>query len=152
MVGVKVSSVQFSCSFLPNSLWYHGMQCNMLPCLSLTPGAYSNSCLLNPWCHPTISSSVIPFSSHFQSFLASGSFQISQFFASGGQSIGVSASTSVLPMNIQDWFLYDWLDLLAVQGTLKSLVQHLCSKAWFLWCSAFFIVQLSHSYMTTRNP
>ena len=74
MVGVKVSSVQFSCSFLPNSLWYHGMQCNMLPCLSLTPGAYSNSCLLNPWCHPTISSSVTHFSSCLQSFPASGSF------------------------------------------------------------------------------
>ena len=134
---------------MSDSLWPHGLQSARLPCPSLTPRAYSNSCLLNPWCHPTISSSVIPFSSHFQSFLASGSFPMGQFFSSGGQSIGVSVSASILPMNIQDWFLYDWLDLLAVQGTLKSLVQHLCSKAWFLWCSAFFIVQLSHPRMTT---
>ena len=76
---------------------------------------------------------------------------MSQFFASGGQSIGVSASTSVLPMNIQDLisFRIDWLDLLAVQGTLKSLFQHHSSKASVLWCSAFFMVQLSHPYMTT---
>ena len=83
------------------------VNCSMpgLPVLSPTPRAYSNSCPSSQWCHPTISSSVIPFSSHLQSFPASGSFQMSQFFASGGQSIGVSASTSVLPMNIQDWFL-----------------------------------------------
>ena len=78
------------------------------PCPSPTPGVYSNSCPLTQWCHPTISSSVIPFSSHLQSFPASGSFQMSQFFASGGQSIRVSASTSVLPMNIQDWFPLGW--------------------------------------------
>ena len=100
------------------------------------------------WCHPTISSSVVPFSSCLQSFPASGSFPMSQFFASGGQSIGVSTSASVLPMNIQDWFL-DWLDLLAVQGTLKSLLQHHSSKPSILLCSVFFIVQLSHPYMTT---
>ena len=102
-----------------------------------------------------ISSSVIPFSSCLQSFPASGSFPVSQFFTSGGQSIGASASASVLPMNIQDWFplgspLGDpWLDFLAVQGTLKHLLQHHCSKASILLCSAFFIVQLSHPYMTT---
>ena len=95
---------------------------------------------------PSISSSIIPFSSHPQSFSASGSFPMSRFFASGSQSIGVSASASVLPMNIQDW-----LDLLAVQGTLKSLLQHHSSKASILWRSAFFIVQLSHPYMTTRK-
>ena len=78
------------------------------PCPSPTPGIYSNSCLLSRWCHPTISSSVVPFSSCLQSFPASGSFQMSQFFASGGQSIGVSASASVLPMNIQDWFPLGW--------------------------------------------
>ena len=85
-----------------------------LPCLSPTSGAYSNSCPLSQWCHPTISSSVIPFSSCLQSFPASGSFQMSRFFASGSQSIGVSASASVLPMNIQDWFplgLTDWISL-----------------------------------------
>ena len=99
-----LSSVQSSHSVMSNSLWPHGLQHARAPCPSPTPGAYSNSCPLTWWCHPTISSSVIPFSSHLQSFPASGSFQISQFFASGGQSIGVSASASVLPMNIQDWF------------------------------------------------
>ena len=87
-----------------------------------------------------------------QSFLASGSFPMSRFFISGGQSIGVSASASVLPMNIQDWFLLGltgWMDLLAIQGTLKSFLQYHSSKASILWCSAFFIVQLSHSCMTT---
>ena len=88
---------------------------------------------------------------HLQSFLASGSFQMSQFFASGGQSIGVSASTSVLPKNIQDWFPLGWTGLLAVQGTLKSLLQHHASRASIFRCSAFFMVQLSHPYMTTRK-
>ena len=92
---------EFSCSVV--SLWPHGLQQARLLCPSLTPGAYSNSCPSSWWCHPTISSSVVPFSFHLQSFLASGSFPMSQFFASGGQSIGVSASVSVLPMNIQDW-------------------------------------------------
>ena len=121
-----------------------------LPCPSQTPGAYLNSCLSSKWCHPTISSSVVPFF-HLQSFPASGSFQMSQFFASGGQSIGVSASASVLPMNIKRLisFRMDWLDLLAVQETLKSLLQYHSSKALILPCSAFFIVQLSHPYMTT---
>ena len=100
----------------------------------------------------TISSSVVPFSSCPQSFTASGSLQISQLFASGGQSIGVSASTSVFPMNEHPGlisFRMDWLDLLAVQGTLKSLLQHHSSKASILQHSAFLIVQLSHPYMTT---
>ena len=103
-----VSSVQFSYSVVSDSLPPQGLQYARPPCLSPTPGVYSNSCPLSWWCHPTISSSVIPFSSHFQSFPASGSFQMSQLFASGGQSIGVSASTSVLPMNIQDWFPLGW--------------------------------------------
>ena len=94
-------SVQFSHSVMSNSFWPHG---HSLPCSSPTPGACSNSCPSNQWCHPTISSSVIPFSSHLQSFPALGSFQISQLFTSGGQIIGVLASTSVLPMKIQDWF------------------------------------------------
>ena len=114
------------------------------PVPSPTPGACSNSCPLSRWCHPTISSSVIPFSSCLQSFPVPGFFPKSQFFASGGQSIGVSASASVLPMDIQDWFHF-----LAVQGTLKSLLQYHSSKASVLWCSAFFIVQPSHPYMTT---
>ena len=94
----------------------------------------------------------LPFSSCPQSFPASGSFPMSKLFTSGGQSIGVSAPASVLPKNTQDWlisFRMDWLDLLAVQGTLKSLLQHHSSKASIIWCSAFFIVQLSHPYMTT---
>ena len=122
-----------------------------LPCPSPTPGAYSNSCPSSWWWHPTISSSVIPFSSCLQSFPASGSFPMSQFFAAGGQSIGVSASASVLPMNkyLVISFRIDWLDLLAVQGTLKSLLQHASSKALILRHSAFFVVQSSHLYMTT---
>ena len=97
-------SVQFSWLVMSESLWPHGLQHAMLPCPSPTPGVYSNSCPLSQWCHTTISSSVVPFSSHLQSFPASESFQMSQFFTLGGQSIGASASTSVLPMNIQDWF------------------------------------------------
>ena len=107
-------SVQFSPSVISNSLRPHGLQHARLPCPSPTPRAYSNSCPLSWWCHPAISSSVVPFSSHFQSFPASGSFPMSQFFSSGGQSIGVSASASVLPMNIQDWFplgLTGWISL-----------------------------------------
>ena len=98
------------------------------------------------WCHPTISSSVVPFSSCLWSFPASRSFPMSQLFTSSGQSIGASASASVLPMNTQELisFRIDWFDLLAVQGTLKSLLQHHCSKASFLRHSAFFMVQLSH--------
>ena len=97
-------SGQFSCPVVSDSLWPHGLQHARPPCPSPTPKAYSNSRPLSQWCHPAISSSVIPFSSCLQSFPASGSFQMSQFFASGGQSIGVSASASVLPMKIQDWF------------------------------------------------
>ena len=97
------SSVQFSHSVMSNSLWPHGLQHARPPCPSPTPGVYPNSGPLSQWCHPTISSSVFPFSSCLQSFPASGSFLMSQFFTSGGQSIGASASTSVLPMDIQDW-------------------------------------------------
>ena len=132
----NLADVQFSRSVVSHSLQPQWLQHTRLPCPSPTPGACSNSCLLNQWCHPTISSSVIPFSSCLQSFPASGSFQMSQFFASGGESIGVSVSTSVLLMNIQD---IDWFDLLADQGTLKSLLQHHSSKASILWCSTFFM-------------
>ena len=114
-------SVQFSCSVMSKSLWPHGLQHASLPCPSPTPGAYSNSCPLSQWCHPTISSSVIPFS-HLQSFPASGSFQMSQLFASGGQRIEVSASASVLPMNIQDWFPLGWTGLIKLQSKGLSRV------------------------------
>ena len=136
---------------MSDSLQPHGLQHTRLPCTSPTPRDCSNSCP-SQWCHSTISSSVIPFSSCLQSFPASGSFPRSQFFASDGQHIGVSASTSVLPMNIQDWlisFRIDWLDLCAVRGTLKSLLQHHSSKASIPRRSAFFMVQLSDPYMTT---
>ena len=105
-----------------------------------------NSCPSSQWCHLTISSSVVPFFSCLQSFPESGSFLVSQFFASGGQSIGVSASAPVLPMNIQDWFSLGLtgLILLAVQRIYKNFLQHHSSKASTLWHSAFFIVQLSY--------
>ena len=144
------SSVQFSHSVLSDSLRPHELQHARPPCSSPTAEVYPNSCPSNRWCHPAVSSSVVPFSCCPQSFPASGSFPMSQLFAWGGQSIGVSASASVLPMNTQGWSpLGCWLDLLAVQGTLKSLLQHHSSKASILWHSAFLTVQLSHPYMTT---
>ena len=112
MFWILIPSVQFSHSVVSNSLWPHGLQHTRPPCPSPTPGACSNSCPFSRWCHPTISSSVVPFSFCFQSFPASGSFPMSQFFASGGQSIG--ASTSVLLMNIQNVFpleLTSWISL-----------------------------------------
>ena len=146
--GVRISSVHFSCSVLSDSLQHHGLQHTRSPCLSPMPGFYSNSCSLSQWCHPTIASFIVPFFSHLQSFPVSGSFPMSQFFASGGQSF----SFNIRPSNEQPGlisFRMDWLDLLAVQGTLKSLLQHHSSKASIPWCSVFFIVQLSHPYMTT---
>ena len=134
----KISSVQFSCSLVSDSLRPHEPQHARPPCLSPIPGVHPNPFPLSQWCHPTISSSLIPFSSCPQSFPASESFQMSQIFASGGQSIGVSASKSVLPNTGLISFRTDWLDLLAVQGTLKSLLQHHSSKASILQCSAFF--------------
>ena len=144
-----VSSVQFSRSVVSDSLRPHGLQHARPSCPSPTPGVYSNSCPLSRWCHPTISSSVVPFC--LPSFVASRSFPVSQFLASGGQSIWVSASTSVHPSEYPGLisFRMDWLGLLAVQGTLNSLLQHHSLKASVLQCSAFFIVQLSHPYMTT---
>ena len=144
-------SVQFRHSVMSDSLRPHDSQHARPPCPSQTPGVYSNSCPSSQWCHPAISSSVVPFSSCPQSLPASGSFPVSQLFTWGGQSIGVSASASVLPMNIQDLisFRMDWLDLLAVQGTLKSLLQHHSSKASIFLHSAFFTVHLSHTYVTT---
>ena len=106
---VLLSSVQFSHSVLSDSLWPHELQLARHPCPSPTPEVYSNSCPLSRWCHPIISFSVIRFSSCLQSFPASVSFLRSQFFTSGGQRIGASASTSVLPTNIQDWFLLGWI-------------------------------------------
>jgi len=104
------------------TLWSHGLQHARLPCLSPSPGACSNSCPLSWWCHPTISFSVAHFSSCLQSFPASGSSSVSQFFSPGGQSIGASASASVLPMNIQGWFPLGWSGLISLQSQELSKV------------------------------
>ena len=116
------SSVQFSHSVVSDSLWPHGLQHTRPPCPSRNSGVYSNSCPLSWWCHPTISSSVVPFSSCLQSYPASGSFPMNQFFTSGGQSIGVSASASVLPMNIQDWFPLGWTRWISLKSKGLSRV------------------------------
>ena len=107
---------------MSDSLWPHGMQHARLPCPSPTPRACSNSCPWGQWCHPTISSSVVPFSSCLQSFPASGSFPMSQFFTWRGQSIGVTASASVLPVNIQDWFPLGWTGWISLQSKGLSTV------------------------------
>ena len=118
----QFSLVQLNCSVMSNTLRPHGLQHARLPCPLPTPGACSNSCPSSWWCHPTISSSVIPFSSCLQSFPASGSFPMSQLFASGGQSIGVSALASILPMNTQDW------SPLGGTGPTLFITKHHCSK------------------------
>ena len=144
----EISSVQ-SLSRL-RLLQPHGLQHATLPCPSPTPGAYSNSCPLSRWCHPTISYSVVPFSSCLQSFPASGSFLMSQFFTSGGQSIGISASASAIPKHIMDWFplgLTDLISLLSREPQEFSPTPQF--KTSILQCPAFFIHQLSHPYMTT---
>ena len=120
--GKNTGSVQFSRSVVPNSLRRHELQHARPPCSSPTPGVYPNSCPLSRWCHPTISSSVVPFSSCPQSFPTSGSFPMSQFFTSGGQSIGVSASTSLLPMNTQDWSPLGWTGWISLQSKGLSRV------------------------------
>ena len=145
------SSVLFSRSVMSDSLRSHGLQHARPPCPSPTPRVCPNSCPLSQWCHPIISSSVIPFSSCLQSFPVSGSFQ-------GVESVLYirwpkywSFSFNISPSNAHSGlisFRMDWLDLLAVQGTLKSLLQHHSSKASILWWSAFFTVQHSHPYMT----
>ena len=109
-------------SVMSDSLQPHRLQHTRLPCPSPTPRVYSNSCPLSQWCHPTISSSVVPFSSRLQSFPALGSFQMSQLFTSGSQSIGASASTSVLPMNIQEWFPLGWTGWISLQSKGLSRV------------------------------
>ena len=138
----KHQSVQFSHSVVYDSLWPHGLLHPRPPHPSPIPEVYSNSCPLSRWCHPTISSSVIPFSSRLQSFSESGAFQMSQFFVSGG------VSASVLPMNIQDWFPLWWTGWISLLSKgLSSLLKHHSSKLSVLRHSASF--QLSHPYMTT---
>ena len=149
MGGGKFSSVQFSCLVMSNSLWPHGLQHTRPPYPSPTPGVYSNSCPLSRWCHPTVSSSVVPFSSRLQSFPSIRIF-------SNESALHIrwpkdwSFSFNISPSNEYSGlisFRMDWLDLRAVQGTLKSLLQHHSSKASSLLCSAFCIVQLSHPCM-----
>ena len=141
--------LQFSRSVVSDSLRPHELQHARPPCPSPTPRVHPNPCPLSRWCHRTISSSVIPFSSCPQSFPASGSFQMSQLFTLGGQSIGVSASTSVLPMNSQDWFPLGWAGWIFLKSKGLSRVCSNTTVQKHLHCSAFFIVQLSHPYMTT---
>ena len=117
--------IQFSCSVVSDSLQPHGLQNARPPCPSPTPGVYPNSCPLSRWCYPTISSSVVPFSSCLQSFPASGSFQMSHLCAWGGQSIGFSVSTPVLPMNTQDWSPLGWTGWISLQS--KGLSRVFCN-------------------------
>ena len=133
------------------SLWPHGPELARLPCPPPTPGVYSHSCPWSWWGHPTISSSAVPFSSCPQSLPASGSFPVCQFFTSGGRSIGVSASASVLPMNIQDWFPLGWTGWISLQskGLSRVFSNTTIQKHPFFRCSVFFMVQHSHPYMTT---
>ena len=122
MIPIVFSSVQFSCSVMSDSLQPHGPQNPRPPCPSPTPRVHPNPCPLSQWCHPTISSSIIPVFSCPQSFPASGSFPMSQFFTSGGQSIGVSASTPVFPVNTQDWSPLGWTDWISLQSKGLSRV------------------------------
>ena len=141
----SVWSVQFSCSVMSDSLWPHGLQHTSPPCPSPTPGVYPNSCPLSQWCHPTISSSIIPFSSCPQSFPALWSFKMSQLFASGGQSIGVSPLASVFPINTQDSSplgYNGWISLLS-KGLSRVFFNTTVQKHQFF--GAQLIVQLSTS-------
>ena len=146
IIWTNFQFIQFSRSVVSDFLRLHEPQHARPPCPSPTPRVYPNSCPLNQWCQPTISSSVIPFSSCPQPFPSSGSFLMSQLFASGGQSIGVSVSTTGLQVNTQDWSLLGWTGCISLQSKGLSRV---FSKASILLHSAFFIVLLSHPYMTT---
>ena len=141
--SMQFQRIQFSPSVMSDSLQRHGLQHTRLPCPSPTPGVYSNSCRLSQWCHPIISSSVIPFSSRPQSFPASGSFQMSQFFTKGGPSIGVSASASVLPMNIQDWFPLGWTGWISLKSKELSRVVSNTTDVQNVQKHQFFGTQLS---------
>ena len=127
---------EFSHSVMADSLRPHEPQHTRLPCPSPTPGVYPNSCLLSRWCHLTNSSSIVPFSSCLQSFPASGSFQMSELFTSGGQNIGVSVSTSVLPMNIQDWSPWGWTGWISLQSKgLPGVLSNTTVKKHQFFCT-----------------
>ena len=149
-INAKFSSVQFSLSVVSDSLWPYGLQHARPPCPSPTQGVYSNSCPLSHWCHPIISSSVVPFPPTFNLSQNQGLFK----WVSSSHQVAMVLEFQLQQQYFQwifgtDFFRMDWLDLLAVQGTLKCLLQHHSSKASILQCSAFFIVQLSHPCMTT---
>jgi len=146
-----IKSVQFSRSVVSDSLQPHESQHARPPCPSPTPGVHSNSCPSSRWCHPAISSSVVPFSSCLQSLPASESFPMSQFFAWGGQSTGVSVLASFLPKKSQGWSPSEWTGWISLQskGLSRVFSNTTVQKASILQCSAFFTVQLSHPYMTT---
>jgi len=142
---IQFSSVQFSCSVMSDSLWTHELQHARPPCPSPTPGVHPNPCPLCRWCHPTTSSSVIHFSSCHQSFTESGSFQTNQLFTWGGQSIGVSASKSVLPMNTQDWSPLGWTGWISLQskGFLRVFSSTTVQKHQF-FCAQLSLYSNSH--------
>ena len=146
----KKKRVQFSRSVVPDSLQPHESQYAMPPCPSPTPGVHPKPCPLSRWCHPTISSFAVPFSSCPQSFPASGFLQISQLFTSGSQSIGVSALASVLPMNTQDWSPLGWTGWISLQSKELSrrIFSNTTDQKLQFFCSAFFTVQLSHPYIS----
>ena len=147
---IYIRSDQISCSVVSDSLWPHESQHARPPCPSPTTGVHSDSCPSSQWCHPAISSSVVPFSSCPQSLPASESFPVSQLLAWGGQSTGVSALASFLPKNTQGWSPSKWTGWIFLQSKgFSRLSRTTVLKASILWCSAFFIVQLSHPYMTT---
>ena len=150
LFNLYADSVQFSRLVVSDSLRPHESQHARPLCPSPTPGFHSNTCPSSQWCHPAISSSVVPFSSCPQSLPESGSFPMSQLFVWGGQSIGVSALALVLPMNTQDWSPLGWTGWISLQSKgLARVLQHHSSKASILQRSAFFTVQFSHPYMTT---
>ena len=163
LMGIQIRSDQISRSVLSDFLRPHELQHARPPCPSPTPGVHSDLPPSSRWCHPAISSSVVPFFSCLQSLPASESFPMSQLFSWDAQSTGVSALASFLPKNTQDWsplegigwisFRMDWLDLLALQGTLKSLLQHHSYKASILRCSDFFMSTLTsiHDYWKNHS-
>ena len=147
---VSILLLLFSSSVVSDSVGSHGLQHVRLPCLSSSPKACSNSYPLSRWCHPTISSSAVPFSSCLQSFPASGSFLMSRLFISGGQSIGASASAPVLPMNIQDWSPLGWTGWISLQSKgLSRVFSNTKFKSIRSSALSILVVQFSHSYITT---
>ena len=149
---VQLSSVQFSRSVVSDSLRLHELQHARPPCPSPTSGVHSNARPSSWWCHPAISSSVVPFSSCPQSLPASETFPMIQLFTWGGQSIGVSALASFIPKESQGWSPLEWTGWISLQSKgLKSLLQHRSSKASILRCSAFFTVQLSHDHRKNHS-